>query len=211
MSLGKNTASGSGDRAAQRHARVDAVLTSLVGGGGDDLSRPCRIAVTADDDRAPAQVGTAPHLDCGEELIEVDVKDPARHRGVSVPTICVMTEMRRCRWCRRPLPEQRGRGRPREFCSQRCRQWDWVARQRAGELELSEGELVIARTALDELHDQLYVLACAVEDTDSDLAALDGAPSATELRRMLDWLLDAPGRWRAAKFSAPSAPPRVSS
>ena len=54
----------------------------------------------------------------------------------------VMTEMRRCRWCRRPLPEQRGRGRPREFCSQRCRQWDWVARQRAGELELSEGELV---------------------------------------------------------------------
>ena len=49
---------------------------------------------------------------------------------------------------------------------------------------------MIARTALDELHDQLYVLACAVEDTDSDLAAVDGAPSATELRRMLDWLLE---------------------
>ena len=65
-----------------------------------------------------------------------------------------------------------------------------MARQRAGELELSEGELVIAKTALDELHDQLYVLACAVEDTDSDLAAVDGAPSAAELRRMLDWLLE---------------------
>ncbi len=61
------------------------------------------------------------------------------------------------------------------FCywhySQRCRQWDWVTRQRAHELELSDDELVIARTALDELHDQLYVLACAVEDTDADLAA----------------------------------------
>src|SRR5215208_5990012 len=67
----------------------------------------------------------------------------------------VMTEMPRCRWCRRALPERGGRGRPREFCSQRCRQWDWVARQRARELELSDGELVIAKSALDELHDEL--------------------------------------------------------
>jgi hypothetical protein len=66
-----------------------------------------------------------------------------------------------------------------------------VARQRAGELASSEGELVIARTALDELHDQLYVLACAVADTESDLGAVDGAPTAAELRRMLDWLLEA--------------------
>ncbi len=88
-----------------------------------------------------------------------------------------MTEIRRCRWCRRALPEGSGRGRPRQFCSQRCRQWDWVARQRAHELELSDGELVIARTALDELHDQLYVLACAVADTDADLAATP-SPSA---------------------------------
>jgi endogenous inhibitor of DNA gyrase (YacG/DUF329 family) len=102
-----------------------------------------------------------------------------------------MTEIRRCRWCRRALPERGGRGRPRQFCSQRCRQWDWVARQRARELDLSEGELVIARAALDDLHDQLYVLACAVQDTDDDLTAAAGAPGATELRRILDWLLEA--------------------
>jgi hypothetical protein len=103
-----------------------------------------------------------------------------------------MTEISRCRWCRRALPERTGRGRPRQFCSQRCRQWDWVARQRAGELELSEGELVIARAALEELHDQLYVLACAIQDTDADLAAAaGGSPAAAELRRILDWLLDA--------------------
>jgi hypothetical protein len=86
-----------------------------------------------------------------------------------------------------------------------------VARQRAGELELSEGELVIARTALDELHDQLYVLACAVEDTDSDLAAVDGAPSATELRRMLEWLLNAARPLATREIPAPSAAPPVSS
>ena len=87
------------------------------------------------------------------------------------------------------LPTATGRGRPREFCSQRCRQWDWVARQRAGELELAEGELVIAKAALDELHDDLYVLACAVDDAERDLAAAGSTPSAAELTEILDWLL----------------------
>lgn len=99
-----------------------------------------------------------------------------------------MTEIARCRWCRRALPARRGRGRPRQFCSARCRQWEWVSRQRAAELQLSEGELVIAKATLDELHDELYVLACAVEDAERDLA---GTPSAAELREILDWLLTA--------------------
>jgi hypothetical protein len=64
-----------------------------------------------------------------------------------------------------------------------------VARQRASELELSENELVIARSELDALHDELYVLACAVEDVERDLAG--GAPSARELVQALDWLLEA--------------------
>jgi hypothetical protein len=86
-----------------------------------------------------------------------------------------------------------------------------VARQRAGELELSEGELVIARAALDELHDQLYVLACAIEDTDADLAAADGSPPSGELRRMLDWLLDAARPLASREAFAPPSPPPVSS
>ena len=102
-----------------------------------------------------------------------------------------MTELRRCRWCRRVLPAALGRGRPRKFCSQRCRQWDWVARQRAAELALDEGELVIARATLDELHDELYVLACAVDDTERDLAAAGPKPTARELRDIVDWLLEA--------------------
>ena len=102
-----------------------------------------------------------------------------------------MTNERRCRWCRRVLPEAKGRGRPRQFCSQRCRQWDWVARQRANELALGDDELILARARVDELHDQLYVLACAVEDAERDLAALTPPASAAEIEEILSWLLDA--------------------
>ena len=96
----------------------------------------------------------------------------------------------RCKWCRRVLPP-RGVGRPREYCSQSCRQWHWVGRQRASELQLSEHELIVAKDELDGLHDQLYVLACAVNDAERDLTAAGRSPSAGELREVLDWLLEA--------------------
>ena len=122
-----------------------------------------------------------------------------------------MTELKRCRWCRRALPERSGPGRPRDFCSARCRQWDWVARQRARELELSEGELVIAKSSLDELHDELYVLACAVADTESDLESLGPKPAAAEVLRILHWLLDAARPLRDRELPAPSPSPDISS
>lgn len=103
------------------------------------------------------------------------------------------------------LPERTGPGRPREFCSQRCRQWEWVARQRAGELELSDNELVVVREELDGLHDDLYVLACAVDDVDRDLAAMR-RPTVAELREQLEWLLDAARPLRNRELSAPGAP-----
>jgi hypothetical protein len=63
-----------------------------------------------------------------------------------------------------------------------------VARQRARELELRDGELVLARTELDALHDELYVLACAVADTERDLR--DGLEP-SEALDSLRWLLEA--------------------
>ena len=110
---------------------------------------------------------------------------------------------RHCRWCRRALPERSGPGRPREFCSQRCRQWDWVARQRAAELDLSENELVMARDELDALHDELYVLACAVEDTERDLDA-PGRRTVQQLTESLEWLLEAARPLRDREISVPS-------
>ena len=60
------------------------------------------------------------------------------------------------------------------------------------------------RAELDALHDDLYVLACAVEDSERDLAA--GDPSPAELRTMLDWLLDAARPLRDREISAPAGP-----
>jgi hypothetical protein len=96
----------------------------------------------------------------------------------------------RCRWCRRVLPEQK-MGRPRLFCSQSCRQWDWVGRQRARELQLNEDELIITKAELDQLHDELFVLACAVDDVDRDLASAGKAPGTSAVNEMLGWLMEA--------------------
>jgi len=105
-------------------------------------------------------------------------------------TIVVTTDHVKCRWCRNPLAPTSGAGRPREFCSQACRQWDWVARQRATELALSEDELVITRTERDTLRDQIFVLKCAVQDVEQDLdPSID--PTTRDYKAALAWLLEA--------------------
>jgi hypothetical protein len=98
-----------------------------------------------------------------------------------------VTESRRCGWCRRALPERDGPGRPRLYCKASCKQRDYESRRRAAEVGLSESELVMARTDLEELRDALYVVEAAVEDVDRDLA--DGGDDPAEVRRALDWLL----------------------
>ncbi|NND75284.1 MAG: hypothetical protein HKN44_09790 [Ilumatobacter sp.] len=70
---------------------------------------------------------------------------------------------------------------------------------------MSDNELVVVRGELDRLHDDLYVLACAVDDVDRDLAATP-TPRAGELRDMLEWLLEAARPLRDREFSAPAAP-----
>ena len=65
-----------------------------------------------------------------------------------------------------------------------------MARQRARDLQLSENELVIVRSELDALHDELYVLACAVDDVERDLGT-SGRRTATQLADAVQWLLDA--------------------
>ena len=53
---------------------------------------------------------------------------------------------------------------------------------------MSEGELVLARRTMDDLRDKLYVLACAVEDVERDLA---GSPTKADYADAVRWLLDA--------------------
>ena len=96
----------------------------------------------------------------------------------------------RCGWCRRPLPPKKATGRPRRYCSAACRQWDWVTRRGLRDVKLTEEQLVLARTQVDELHDAIYVLACAVEDAERDLASLGSRPSAGEIREIAEWLIE---------------------
>ena len=113
-----------------------------------------------------------------------------QHTKTPVTTPVTTPDNLKCRWCRSPLPPNSGAGRRREFCSQACRQWDWVARQRASELALSEDELVITRTERDKLRDQIFVLRCAVQDVEQDLdPSID--PTTRDYKAALSWLLDA--------------------
>ena len=101
-----------------------------------------------------------------------------------------VADVAKCVWCRTPLPIQTGSGRPRRFCTQACKQWDWVARQRASELALSEDELVVTRTELDALRDQIFILKCAIDDVEQDLdPSID--PTTRDFKAALTWLLDA--------------------
>lgn len=99
-------------------------------------------------------------------------------------------ERPRCGWCRRPLPQPAATGRPRRFCKEVCRQLAYQSRRRTAELRLGEGELVLARRQLDELRDGLYMLQCAVDDIDRDLAG-SSAPTRHELQEALSWVTEA--------------------
>jgi len=95
---------------------------------------------------------------------------------------------KKCRWCGRAIDLRQGPGRPPEYCRPSHRQRDYEARQRAAELGLSESDLVIARQAIHQLQDRIYMLECAIEDVERDLAD-DRSPEA--VHRALNWLLDA--------------------
>ena len=63
-----------------------------------------------------------------------------------------------------------------------------MARLRRTEVGLSEAELIVTRTALDELRDRIYVLEAAIEDVERDREAAAGEQ---DLAEALEWLLQA--------------------
>lgn len=58
------------------------------------------------------------------------------------------------------------------------------------DLHLGADELIVSRAALDALHDDLYVLTAAIDDTEKDLAEPSVMNDRRELRRALGWLLE---------------------
>lgn len=67
----------------------------------------------------------------------------------------------------------------------------------------------MAKSTLDDLHDDLYVLACAVDDAEADLEAAGVSPPAAELRRILDWVLEAARPLRNRELPAAAPAPAV--
>jgi hypothetical protein len=53
---------------------------------------------------------------------------------------------------------------------------------------LAESDLIVARKAMEGLDDLLFVLSCAIEDVDNDIAV---EPSPEQAARSLNWLLEA--------------------
>ncbi|MEY2443907.1 MAG: hypothetical protein QOE00_487 [Ilumatobacteraceae bacterium] len=77
-----------------------------------------------------------------------------------------------------------------------------MGRQRARELQLNEDELIVTKEQLDQIHDELYVMACAVDDVERDLVAAGAKPTVKELQGMLEWLLDSARPIRTRELGA---------
>ena len=93
----------------------------------------------------------------------------------------------RCRWCGRRFEPTPGRGRPRQYCRQGCRQQAHLARKLAASHGLGAEDVIVARADLEELQGALYCLQAALEDVDRDLA---GASTPTDVEDALRWLID---------------------
>ena len=91
----------------------------------------------------------------------------------------------RCRWCGRRIDRLPGRGRPRQFCRDGCRQQAYLARKLADSHGLGDDDLIVSREAIEELQSRLYCLQAALEDIDRDLGRSDEPADVLEA---LTWL-----------------------
>ncbi len=79
------------------------------------------------------------------------------------------------------MPESDGPGRPRRFCKRSCRQRDFEARQRALAHGVDETDILLARSEVNRLKDEIFVLSCAVEDARRDLVDASTVPEYADI------------------------------
>ena len=108
--------------------------------------------------------------------------DPGEERDARRPGA-----QERCRWCGRAFVVNPGRGRPRRYCRQGCRQQAHLARKLAASHGLGDDELIVSRAALEEWQSRLYCLQAAIEDVDRDLE-LAAEPS--DVAEAFAWLME---------------------
>jgi hypothetical protein len=91
----------------------------------------------------------------------------------------------RCRWCGRRVDRLPGRGRPRQFCRDGCRQQAYLARKLADAHGLGDDDLIVSRAAIEEFQSRLYCLQAALEDIDRDL---ERSAEPSDIQEALSWL-----------------------
>lgn len=79
-----------------------------------------------------------------------------------------------CQWCHKEF-EGSGRGRPRKFCSQSCRQRAYEQRNGVSGKPVPLNAVVLSEAKAEALWDGLYALRCAAEDVAT--AAQEDAPA----------------------------------
>ena len=97
-------------------------------------------------------------------------------------------EGEKCLWCRFPVAQANGPGRPRRYCKRSCRQRDFEARQRSAAHGVDESDILLARSEVNRLRDEIFVLQCAIEDADRDLPE---ATTVNEYNDVVTMLLEA--------------------
>lgn len=89
---------------------------------------------------------------------------------------------RRCAWCGTSFQLEGGPGRPPRFCRRSHRQRAYEARRLAGAHGLGSDDILLSRSAFEELRDVLYRIEAALQDVDGDLA---GGADTAEYRQAL--------------------------
>lgn len=87
---------------------------------------------------------------------------PVRHSNIT-----------HCSWCGKQIPPASRLGRPKQYCTQSCRQRAYEQRAAVQRGELPEDSVVLTQSELADLRDRLFQLRCAAEDIAT--AITDGA------------------------------------
>nr|WP_040421657.1 hypothetical protein [Corynebacterium timonense] len=92
-----------------------------------------------------------------------------------------------CQWCGAELPEHKGRGRRRRYCSDSCKQRAYEQRNGVSGTSIPRDAVILHPDKAQRMRDKLFELRCAAEDIAT--AHAEGAQSA-EIRHLCDELVD---------------------
>ncbi|WP_435384032.1 hypothetical protein [Corynebacterium auris] len=92
-----------------------------------------------------------------------------------------------CQWCGAELPEQKGRGRRRKYCSESCKQRAYEQRNGVSGTGIPDNAVILHPDRAGRMRDRLFELRCAAEDIAT--AHAEGA-SPTEIRHLCDELVE---------------------